>query len=76
MNTRTKTRKTKRGPGWIGTRVTVCGYKLRTANDLICLLPPNHSTDIKHTSMGISDDGPVLAVEYPQYVEWSEVNHA
>lgn len=61
MRHRAKTR--KRSPGWIGTRVTVCGQPILTDEaDLICLLPPGHEPTNIHASMALSDQ-PILCIQ-------------
>lgn len=60
---RNQTNKRKRSPGWIGTRVTVCGQQIYTDEaDMICLLPPNHSPAHIHASMAI-DNQPIMCIQ-------------
>lgn len=70
---RTKSKSRRRSPGWIGTRVTVCGHPLPTHGDLICLLYPAHDDTIPHTSMAIGEDGiPVMVIERDTYIQFIE----
>lgn len=67
---RTKAKTRKRSPSWIGTRVTVCGYRLHTEDDLICVLPP-HTEAARHTSIALTDDDPpkpVMVIEYEDHI--------
>lgn len=63
MRHKAKTR--KRTPGWIGTRVTVCGQRIQTAADLICLLPPGHDPVTIHSSMAFDQDTnqPIMVIQ-------------
>lgn len=78
---RLRARKTKRTRGWIGYNVTVCGTRLQTDADLICLLPPNHPNTI-HASIAIREDNsqPVMCVQHQPlnneegYIEWVDVS--
>lgn len=68
-HTRTKAKTKKRSPGWIGIRVTVCGYQLHTdLGDLVCLLPPNHPQKIPHSSMAVDTNEPIMVIEHDDHI--------
>lgn len=72
MRQKAKTR--KRSPGWIGTRVTVCGQRIYTDGDLICLLPPGHTPTHIHATMAFDTqtNTPVMCVqdEEKEELQW------
>lgn len=65
---------TKRKPGWIGTRVTVCGTPIRSEENLICTLPPHHQPEHIHISLATSTNHIHVAIQddVKELIEWRE----
>lgn len=78
MARRTLSKTRKRTPGWIGTRVTVCGKRIQTSADLICLLPPGHDPTTIHSSIAVDEDShqPIMVIQddNTQELQWLSLN--